>query len=88
MSIADAATRLHDELLPAPSPTIAGRRSQVEGDALPGGAGRPICSVLQPVFIDGETYDGMLRDTPLAVRGFSAVIASTRNDPRCARGSG
>jgi len=79
MSIADAATRLHDELLPA---HLADAIAAVEATwpTLRRG-GRPICSVLQPVFIDGETYDGMLRDTLLVVRGFSAVISSARTDP-------
>lgn len=79
MSIAADATRLYEELLPA---HLADVRAAVEATwpTLRRATG-PICSVLQPVFVDGETYDGILRDTMLVVRGFAAVIAAARLDP-------
>lgn len=82
MSIADDATRLYEELLPA---HFADARAAVEATwpTLRRG-GRPICSVLQPLFIDGATYDDVLRDTMLVVRGLGAVIWSARTDPALA----
>lgn len=44
--------------------------------------GRPSCSVLSPLFLEGTTYDATLRDAEVVVRGLNAVIAHAARDRR------